>query len=218
MGRVRDDIEGWLNRIIRPRCPELEPIIVAAAEAYDAAEEGGELPPELLRPVVDAASDSHRPVYEFAVSLLRRLTGRFPEACQAVADMAGHPKSHVRFNAILSLGRGTPAPLALEILRQGLRDRSSRVRIKAADWSGTLRLREMVPDLERASANERDPKTKREIDFALALLRDGYLLRPADHDGFHVVAFFSGGINSRWVSRTELEQRGIEAIAAELGK
>src|SRR5205823_314602 len=149
----------------------------------------GRTSPEWLAPIVNAASSSRVPLYENATSLLSELTEHFPAACDAVANMAQATRSRVRFNAILCLGRSTPPSLTLQILRQCLRDKSARVRLKAADWAGRLRLRKIVPDLEEAAARERNANARRTIEFELKLLRDGYILEPGSDEGLMITTF-----------------------------
>jgi hypothetical protein len=194
----------------------LEPALLAAIDAFDSIQRNRRITPELLAPIVEAASSSRGPLFENATRFLGQLTGQFAQACDAVEGMAQNPRSHVRFNAIISLHKSTPLPLTLRILRRGLRDKSARVRAKAADWAGMLRLREIIPDLEEATARERHEETQRTMEFELKLLRDGYILEPGPNDGFNVTTFCRVGITSRWISRSELEQRGVDAVAAEM--
>jgi hypothetical protein len=165
---------------------------------------------------VEAASSSRRPLYENAIGLLVKLTEQFAEARQAVVSMAQDSRSHVRFNAILCLGKSTPRALTLQLIRQCLRDKSARVRQKAADWAGRLRVREIVPDLEQAKSKESYAKARESIAFNLQLLRDGYILERNPDGSCDVSTFTNNGIAARWVSGSELKQRGIAAIVAEL--
>jgi hypothetical protein len=54
----------------------------------------------------------------------------------------------------MCIGKASPKSFKLKLPRQGLRDKSAKVRLKAADWAGRQRLREVVPDLEFAFAAE----------------------------------------------------------------
>lgn len=201
---------------LRARYPELEPSLQSAINAFDAIKQYKRINDDLLAPILAAASSSRVPLYENAATFMQTLTGQFALACDAVLGMAEDSKSHIRFNAILCLGKLTPRSLTRHVLRQGLRDKSSRVRTKAADWTGRLRTRELVPDLEEAMVRETHEGTKETIDFNLRLLRDGYILKETPDDRFSVTTFMQNGIVSRTVSRTELDQRGVETIAAEL--
>lgn len=218
MPNLRKENEAWLNGALRKRCPESVDLMAAAFDAYDMIEKHQKVTPKLLACVVDAASTSHVWIYETAADMLGKLTETFFEARDAVSGMASNPKSHVRFNSILCLKKMTPKPFSLQILRQCLRDKSARVRQKAADWSGRLRLRKITPDLEKAALCEKNVKVRETIDFDLRLLRDGYILKPAKGDRVWVTTFTHEGTISFGYSTAELKQRGIEAIIAELRK
>ena len=212
MTSTRDRFEPWLSECLRIRYPELEPPLLAAIGAYDSIKRVRQVTPELLEPIVSAASSSRRPLYENASDFLANLTGHFEEARSAVWEMAHHPKSHVRFNAILCVGRTTPPDFVLAVLRHGLVDGSSRVRWKAADWAGRLRLRELVPELEQAVEAETNEKARGTIEFELKLLRDGYIIEEEPDGGYLVTTFVPDGISTMYVSAADLEAKGVEGI------
>jgi hypothetical protein len=218
MKSARDWYEPWLRGgYLRKRCPELEAPLLAAIDAFDSIQQGKAVTPEVLEPIVQAVSSSRRPLYENVTTLLSKLTEQHAEARAAIERMAKDPRSHVRFNAILCLGKSTPLSFSVRVLQQALRDKSAKVRQKAADWAGRLRLRELVPDLEEAAAQEKNAGAAGTIEFELKLLRDGYILKPGSDDGFDVTTFSNnGGVAGRWVRRTELESRGLQAILADL--
>jgi len=216
MGSTRDRFEPFLARVIRTRYPDVEVLLTAAFDAYDAIVEAGAVTPDLLAPIVASVESSRRPVYENTVDLLRRLSENHGAALAAIEKLARDRRAHVRFNAILCLGKETPGDFTLSILRAGLRDKSARVRQKAADWAGRLRSRDMVPDLAEASKVEADPKTRETIEFELRLLRDGYIIEPAEDGVFSITTHSRSGVRGCHVTQATLEQRGIEAIVAEL--
>ena len=150
--------------------------------------------------------------------LLSDLSGQFTEVQEAIETMARDPHSHVRFNAILCIGASTPASMSMQLLRQCLHDKSARVRGKAADWIGRMRLRELVPDLEEASRNETHVEAKDTINFELRLLRDGYILARQSDGTFSVTARTKIGCIGCFVSESELNRRGIDAIVADLAE
>jgi hypothetical protein len=216
MKSTRAEYEPWLRDYLRKRYPDLEPAILAAIDAFDTIKIDKRLNQELLAPIVEAASSSRRPLYENATGFLAKLTGDYAEAHEAVAKMSQDSRSHVRFNSLLCLAKATPLAFTLRLIRQGLQDKSSIVRQKAADWAGRLRLREVVLDLEEAFGKEQNAKVKATIEFELKLLRDGYILKPDPDGGFWITAFTPNGTGSRRVEQTEFERRGIQAIVAEI--
>jgi hypothetical protein len=213
---MRDYFEPWLRDRLRQRYPELEAPLVRAIDAFDAIEDKKCISSELLAPIVEAASSPRTPLWENAIDLLGRLGTQYAEAREAVIAMAQHSRSNVRFNAICCLRKSTPAAMTLQVLREGLCDRSARVRWKAADKALSLRLQEIVPELEQAYAVEKNPRGKTEISFALKMLRDGYILERWPDGTCQVTTFISNGVSGRNVSESELQRRGIQAIVAEI--
>ncbi len=218
MKQTRTRFERWLEGSLTKRSAELEKLLFAAIDAYDIILDENRLDAALLAPIVEAACDSHALLYENVPRFLGKLTAESPLARESVERMAVDSKSHVRFNAILCLRKETPPDFTLRLLQQGLRDKSSRVRTKAADWAGRLLVAELVPDLEAAFAKEKHETTKGTLEFELRLLRDGYILEPDedDDDHFSITVRIPNGTRGGWVSRSELDQRGIQAIVAEL--
>jgi hypothetical protein len=215
-GSATDRLEVWIQESLRPCHPNLEQPLRAAIQAFDTIQERKRISPELLDVIVDAASSSSIPLYETVTGLLSELTGLFVEAQDALLAMANHSCRQVRFNAILCIGESTPRSLSVQILRQGLYDRSAKVRVKAADCIGRMRLRELIPDLEEASRVETNAKAKATMEFELKLLLDGYILERNSDSTLDLTVRIKGGIVGRPVSELELKQRGIEAIVADM--
>lgn len=214
MKMAREIYDSYL-RELREKRPQDEPVMRAAIEAFDAIQAGGKVTQLLLEPIVQAASDSRKMLFQIPVNFLQQLTGRHEEAREAVSRMAVAKRSHTRFNAIMCIGKAAPLSFKLELLRQGLRDKSSSVRLKAADWAGRQRLRELVPELVQALAAEVNDKARKAIEFNLLLLRDGYILETVKDGTVRVTAFTAYGCGARWFEQTEIDRRGIEAIVAE---
>lgn len=214
MTKARELYDSYL-RELRDNHPQDEPVMRAAIEAFDAIQAGEKVTQRLLQPIIQAASDSRKMLFEIPVDFLDQLTGKHAEAREAVSKMAEDKRSYTRFNAIMCIGKAAPKSFKLQLLRQGLLDKSSKVRLKSADWVGRQRLRELVPELEQALAVETNEKARSTIEFEVKLLRDGYILE-AEKDGtVRVTAFTPNGFGSRWFERPEFERRGIEAILAE---
>jgi hypothetical protein len=128
MKKTRAEYEPWLRDYLRKRQPDLVPPLLAAIDAFDAIQDENRLYESLLAPIVGAASSSRRPLYENATVFLGKLTTEYALARESVEKMAVDSRSHVRFNAILCLENATPLDFTLRLLRQGLRDKSAKVR------------------------------------------------------------------------------------------
>jgi hypothetical protein len=216
MALSREIYENWIRDTIEPRCPELVRPIRDALDAFDAIQRAGRADAERLMPIVEAAQSHRRPLYDMAVGLLQELTADFAEARESVARMASDKRSQVRFNAVISLGARTPRDFSGEVIRQALRDKSAKVRQKAADWAQRRGMAEIVPDLAAALAVESHAATKETMEFNLPLLRDRYLLKKDGAAGFLITIPYARGISTRRVSQEELDAKGISAIIAEV--
>lgn len=163
----RPHFELWIESYLRKRFPELELPLLNALKAYDAVEAGMLVDEPLIAPILEAASSTRIPLYESATELLGALAANHEVARRAVIDMASNSKAQVRFNAILCVNESVPRSLALQIVRNGLYDKSARVREKAADWAYRCRLNELVPDLRVALEQASCANVKSCIKFAL---------------------------------------------------
>jgi HEAT repeat protein len=216
MGKQRDRFEAWFARWRGVRTPDEEAAVLAFADAYDAAVQSGKLSPDQLATVVDAASSPRALLWMNATELLADLAIRWEIAAQVVAKMFASRQSHIRFAALCCLRADTPMKISNGLLRNGLIDKSSRVRWKAAQKIGDLERNELLPELEAAFSSEKNAKARREIELHLRLLRDGHIVKPSTPSGFDVTVRIKGGILSGHVTREAMQEKGIDAIAAEL--
>jgi hypothetical protein len=209
---------AWLESRRGPRDPHDEVAVLEVADAYDAAMQTGTLSAEQLQCVVDGASSSRALLWNSATDLLADLSARWPAAADAIATMSRSRQAHVRFAALCSLGRDTPAATTDAVLTAALRDKSSKVRWKAVDRANRLERRNLVPEITAALAKETNARARRSMELDLRMLRDGYWMRPDAQGGFDVTVRRSNGIASRRVSDEELQSKGLEQILAELRK
>jgi hypothetical protein len=217
MPKSHEKFVPWVERYLRPRYPELVAPLMAAVDAFDAIQDRGELSQGNLGILVEAACSSRRPLYENVCGFMAHLTARWPEATAAILQMSKSPKAQIRFNAILCLGRDTPSDVVDAILKGGLRDKSARVRSKAADWAGRLRNKRLVTELGAALTAEKNRRARSTIEFELRLLRDGYILEKTEDGWFRVTVHTdSGGTRGGTVAESRLKLEGVETIAAEL--
>jgi hypothetical protein len=215
-GPQHEHYAAWLERRRAPRDPEAEADLLAVADAYDAAMQSGTLSPEQLQRVIDGASDSRALLWNNATDLLKKLSGTWPAAADAMVTMFRSRKAHVRFATLCSLGRETPVTVTDALLKAGIRDKSSRVRWKAVDRANILERRNLVADIAAALAVEPDDKARRSMELDLRMLRDGHWVRPHSHGWSSVTARLHNGIASRTVSDDELRIKGLEAVLSEL--
>ena len=212
----RAHYEEWFEKRLGPRKPADEAALLAAADAFDAAQLSGRLAKSQLQQIVDGASSKGTLAWANSTDLLKVLSGQFAEAAAAIVEMSKHRQAHVRFNALCCLGKKTPTDTVHAVIRAGLIDKSSRVRWKAADRAHSLRAVELVPEITAALKAEKHDKTRATIESELRLLRDGYLVDQSNNDGFYVTISYAGGACSRFINAKEMETQGIEAIVAKM--
>lgn len=150
----------------------VDPVLLVAADAYDAATACGAPSSEQIRMLVDAASHPLERVWLDGVRILMRASEQWNEAAQAILIMSKSNLAHVRFNAICSLGPKTPSTIIDAVSRAGLTDRSARVRWKAADRAASLQQFHLEPDIEAAIKEERSAKALRSMTYDLQRLRN----------------------------------------------
>lgn len=167
---LRPNLDSWIESYLRKRFPELERPLLDAVNAYDEMDSRLIVDDVRLKPLLEAASSSRTPLYENATQLLGDLTVAHEAARQAVIKMASNPSAQVRFNAILCVDESAPRAFALDVVRNGLHDRSARVREKAADWAYRCSLHELVPELAAALGKESNGNAKACITLALEKL------------------------------------------------
>lgn len=211
---VSEQLKLFVGDYVREQHPRLWRALGPAGDTGAPADH--RMTEALLAPLVAAVSDTRDTVARPAHYVLWALTDFSTAARQAVSQLSRNPRGHVRTWAVLCVGRGAPRPFQLDVRGRGLSDRCALVRRRAASQALSHRLRELLPALEAAVARERNAAVRQELDTCHRPLRDGYFLTPADGGVDVTVAIEGGGVGGRFVSRAELETRGVEAIVSKL--
>lgn len=146
-----------VSRLVSPVMPEVVPSLLQALELI-----ATQSPPSTLvvADLVKAISSSRVAVYETTSYILGELAIYSPLALDAVLALSRATDSRVRHNALLCVNEEWPARTVHDVLEQALRDKSSRVRRKAADWTGRLRCKTLLPYLQHAVDIERNAETR----------------------------------------------------------
>ena len=159
-----------IRRLVAPVRADLAPALLQAVESLC-----NETPPGAL--AIDAtaqAVSSHRvPVYETASYILGDLAVYDSRAMAALIELSRSSDARVRHNALLCLTEEMPNEVTVEVINRALGDRSSRVRRKAADWAGRLRLSAVLPVLKAALATEQHEETRDVMAFEVERLQSG---------------------------------------------
>jgi hypothetical protein len=165
--------EGIIELAREQGCPNphVDPVLMAAADAFDAATARGGPTRAQLATIVGAASHKLARIWYDGIRILRRASERWPEAAEAIRAMSRDTMAHVRFCALCSLGTETPPDVTDAVIKAGLTDRSANVRWKAADRAASLKRVHLAPEIEAALAAERNERARRSIRHDLQRLR-----------------------------------------------
>lgn len=164
----RDYIEKYIVKVVHPIRPDLD---VHLLGAFDALAAGSITSSETLQALTDAASDRRASVYEISTEFIGELAGNDEKALEAIRGMATSEHAHVRHNAILCLSADLDPAVSQEIICERLKDKSHRVRRKAADWALRLNFPEVAPSLSAALKLETNQETRQVMQDALEALR-----------------------------------------------
>lgn len=165
---TRAEFASWIDGYLRKRHPELEAPLLNALDAFDAIAGSASSNEDTLVPLLEAAKSTRVPLYENATTLLGKLADRNEFVRAAVTEMAADPRAHVRFNAILCIAENDhPSEFGLRLVEARLRDKSARVREKAADWALRCRMVKLLPTLRRALQGETNERARECIAYAV---------------------------------------------------
>jgi len=217
MESQRQRHENFLARRNRAEQPENVETLLLVCDACDSAIETGVLSETALRTFMDGACCSALLVWQNSVDLLRLLESKGFDLGRAFLEMSNSASASSRFAALCCLSRKTQRTVVDEILIKSIADKSSKVRCKAASAAMTFRKRWLVNAIAATLAAEKNQKARLSLDFSLALLRDGYILK--QHSATHLsvtVPTAGNAITSRLVSVADLNAKGIDALIVQI--
>jgi len=148
--------------------------------------------------------------------VLAELACRHVEAQEAYGNLFSSRSARVRVLALCSLSNQMPLSLLRDVLTRALADSSKKVRLAAALRCDILRLREMVPELERRATAESDSKVVGEMRFHATMIRDGFLVKEEEPDRPVLWVRTSRGWCQKAISRADVEGGRVPALVAEL--
>ncbi len=164
----REYIEQFIDRFVRPTRPEL---VAPLLQAFDALKSGAVLSEKSHKTLLNAASDKSAHIYQVATEFLGEFAEKGGPALSGIRQMSESSLAHVRHNAILCLSENTPRNVSLEIICNGLIDKSSKVRTKAADWALRLNLQEAASYIAQAIQIEKNSNTSSVMRHVLERLK-----------------------------------------------
>jgi HEAT repeat protein len=162
--------EHWLETHVRKRYPELVRPLMDAMKTFSRVSRKRLVALDALTPLIAAATNDRAPLRDAATGMLGRLAEAHEAARQAMMNMATDANWQVRFNAVLCVNEQAPRSFSLTIIRQGLCDKSWRVREKAADWALRCHFIELLPDLREARKQESNQSARACMEYAIESL------------------------------------------------
>ncbi|TJY43900.1 hypothetical protein E5161_00375 [Cohnella pontilimi] len=181
--RTRNFIEEFIDD------EEQRLILVASCNAFDRLETKLTIEPSELQPIVNAAKNKHKAVWQIGGDFLWRLSINHEEARNVIRTLIHSRYVDERFQIMACIRKDVPVSFSKEIIREGIADtKGKRVREKAAQAFFDLNIKELVPDFEIALDKEQNEETKESIRMHLHLIRDGYYLKKYREN--HLTLFF----------------------------
>jgi len=172
------DIRAWVDQRVRE--PQKRRLLLAALNAFDRLRRVRRISALDLSPIETAAKCPFKAVWIIGTDLIMRLAAKDRVAKDAVRRIMSSKKVEERFQITAALTCILPKAFSKEIIRIALKDKGKRVREKAVEACDRLRLKEMLPELDARLAVEHNPDVKRQLQFSIAMLREGYLLEPEE--------------------------------------
>jgi len=143
---------------------------------------------------------------------LSKLAYKFKDAENLFYKLIECKQWKVRLNIIAILQTNPPENVINDLLKKGLCDKSSKVKLKALDIILGLRRKNMIPIIEELYKSENDPKILESMNFSISLLKDGYILRDLNDVSKSLTVLTSSGLTGITISNNDLKIKGIEYI------
>jgi hypothetical protein len=206
----------WLRNFPKEPADRMA-MALAAMKTFEACQHGATA--TKLRPLVAAASSSHKLVFETGCNLLVRLAERHPEAQRSISQMARDKNATARFHAVAYLHEDLPEELRREVVQIALDDRSIKVRQKAIEGADRFRFTDLLPRLEEMQRAETNEAVQRSLGFHVPLLRDGFLLEPSgDGEGYYLTVRGPRSVGGPFISKEEYSEEFLRQEVARLKK
>lgn len=144
---------------------------------------------------------------------LAQLSHYYPKAGDVLIQASQHPRSSVRFNAVMALLAQPAQNVIDDIVGRCIADKSSTVRAKVADVCMRIEDKTKVVLLQKQLQAETNEKVKADLLFAAFWLENDYELLPGYHKGTYDLRV---KINTAYmgitISQEQMNAYGIEQI------
>lgn len=194
---------------------EWRAVALAALDRFDELRTVETPAREDLEPILEAIGSPSISARSIGCELLLALATRSHAALDAVLRVVTHGKVDERVQLVGSLDYRLPVDLVTELVQFAIRDRSSRVRVRAAERIDVMEL-DLVEELREQTARETHRVAKQSLELHLAIRTLGYRVTHGEDGSAHVhFRTPSGGMAGFVISREALaEGRIAEEIEA----
>lgn len=182
---------------------ETKAIAREALDRYEALGEIGDLTADELEPIVLAATSRFVLAWSIGADLLLDLATRSGTAADIVLRLVATGRVNEKLPLIASLSRNVPEDFAAELLRFAIHDRSSRVRVKAAEAIVRLEL-DLVDELRRQVENETHRVAKSQLERWLVWGTVGYEVEHEDDGSASVSVWHRGCLTGFHIAAAEI--------------
>jgi hypothetical protein len=153
----------------------------------------------------------------FAINYLAKLSYRFASAREQIISLSRSTKDFQRMNSICCLTRRSPRELKQTVLEPLSHDTFKPVRERAIWAAIDLHCRYFADSFGEISEREKDSKMKKLLEYAAAILKQGFVLeKTAEGNELHVLCY-SGCVSTN-VHEAELAELGIQNIVKQWRK
>lgn len=167
-----DNFADWLQRRTEPAT--LKAIAYSAIDAFRSFHSGTINRNGSLDTLYFAACHPRFVVWEVALPLLAKLSETDKSAREKIFALSQVGKAELRRRSIQYINDRYPRSYCVSILSRLITDRSAKVKDVVAGRISSLNLTELLPAIQHALAQEKDPKIQWCYNHALSLMRDGY--------------------------------------------
>jgi hypothetical protein len=137
---------------------------------------------------------------DYSGKYICELSNHFDKAKELILKLANDSQSKIRFNMVTLMLYNPPSEIIDEVLINGLKDKSFKIREKSADIIWRLAYKQAYKYLDEQVVLEENKEYSRKIKFYRDLAIDGYIL-----EGYELtVSTKNGGFIGKTVKENEL--------------
>lgn len=200
----------WVECKIKDSAKKL--IALDAVESYEQLIKEEFIQANELSKILLAVKHSSTVVADVGALCLMDLANKHRIVFDVLRELSSSKKSNDRLLVIAYLRCGFPRDFMLEIVSSGLIDKSSRVRLQAADACAGIGLIELLPLMEERLQVEDNPDVVEALRHHGAVLKDGYYLHYPGGRPWLAVKKSNGERIIVGLKQEQIDNEGLSAI------